>query len=36
MDRWAIVMHNRVSWEEKIQKLNDYIYGLEMKPIKRV
>ena len=36
MDRWAIVMHNRVSWDDKIQKLHDYICGLEMKPIKRV
>lgn len=36
MERWAIVMHNRVRWEDRIQKLHDYICGLEMKPIKRV
>ena len=36
MDRWAIIMHNRIIWEDKIQKLHDYICSLEMKPIKRV
>lgn len=36
MDRWAIVMHNRERWAERIQKLHDYICSLEMKPIKRV
>lgn len=36
MDRWAIIMHNRVRWGDRIQKLHSYICGLEMKLIKSV